>query len=151
MQSSISCNMAGELLLFKVDIKSTFRLLPVHPANRYLLGMQFKDRLFIDTCLPFGLRSAPKLFNILANLLARILQQGVTPLLHYLNNFLFIGPPSLNTCLQHLNTVKKICHTLDVPLALEKVEGAAGVLLFLDILLDTQQMEARFPHENLYV
>ena len=55
-------------LLSKVDIKSAFWLLPVHPANRYLLRIQWKDKLFIDTCLPFGLRSAPKLFNILADL-----------------------------------------------------------------------------------
>ena len=40
-------------LLSKVDIKSAFKLLPVHPADRYLLGMQWKNRLFIDTCLPF--------------------------------------------------------------------------------------------------
>ena len=77
-------------LLAKVDIKSAFRLLPVHPADRYPLGMQWKDKLFVDICLPFGLRSAPKLFNTLANLLAWILQQqGVSPLLHYLDDFLF--------------------------------------------------------------
>ena len=126
-------------LLSKVDIKSAFRLLPVHPADRYLLGMQWKDQLFIDTCLPFGLISIPKLFNILADLLAWILQQqGVAPLLHYLDDFFFIGPPSSNTCLQHLNTVKQVRHTLDVPLALEKVGGPTTALTFLGILLDTQ-------------
>ena len=51
-------------LLAKIDIKSAFRLLPVHPADRHMLGMQWKDGVYIDTCLPFGLRSAPKLFNI---------------------------------------------------------------------------------------
>ena len=111
--------------------------------------MQWKDRLFIDTCLPFGLWSAPKLFNILADLLAWIVQQhGVIPLLHYLDDFLFIGPPSSNTCLQHLNTVKQAWHTLGVPLALQKVGGPTTVLPFLGILLDTQQMEARLPHEK---
>ena len=60
-------------LLAKVDTKSAFWLLPVHPANRYLLGMQWKDKFFIGTCLPFGLRSVPKLLNMLADLLAWIL------------------------------------------------------------------------------
>ena len=50
--------------------------------------------------------------------------------------------------MQHLNTVKQVCHTLGVPLALEKVEGPATVLPFLGILLDTQQMEARLPHKK---
>ena len=100
--------------------------------------MQWKDRLFIDTCLPFGLRFAPKLFNILADLLTWIPQQQVAiPLLHCLDDFLFIGPLSSNICLQHLNTIKKVCHTLGVPLALEKVEGPATVLPFLGILRST--------------
>ena len=137
-------------LLAKVDIKSAFRLLPVHPADRYLLGMQWENELFIDTCLPFGLRSAPKLFNILADFLAWVLQQqGVSPVLHYLDDFLFIGPPASIACLQHLNHVKQVCHTLGVPLAVEKVEGPAAVLSFLGILLDTQQMEARLPEVKL--
>ena len=57
-------------LMAKIDIKSAFRLLPVHPADRHLLAMEWRNKIFIDTCLPFGLRSAPKLFNILADLLS---------------------------------------------------------------------------------
>ena len=59
-------------LLTKVDIKSAFRLLPVHPADRSLLAMQWDNSIYIDGCLPFGLRSAPKLFNITADLLSWI-------------------------------------------------------------------------------
>ena len=57
-------------LLAKIDIKSAFRLLPVHPADRHLLAMRWDQHIFIDKCLPFDLRSAPKLFNILADLLS---------------------------------------------------------------------------------
>ena len=85
-------------LLAKIDIQSAFRLLPVHPKDRHLLGMSWTDGIYIDTCLPFGLRSAPKLFNVMADLLAWILQQqGVTELLHYLD-FLTIGPPMSSRC-----------------------------------------------------
>ena len=45
-------------LLTKFEIQSAFRLLPIHPTDHYLLAMRWKQRLFIDTCLPFGLRSA---------------------------------------------------------------------------------------------
>ena len=58
-----------ETLLAKMDIKSAFRLLPVHPSDRHLLAMEWNKGIYIDTCLPFGLRSAPKLFNILADFL----------------------------------------------------------------------------------
>ena len=63
-------------LLAKIDIKSAFRLLPVHPADRHMLGMQWKDGVYIDTCLPFGLRSSPKLFNILSEFLAWIVKEN---------------------------------------------------------------------------
>ena len=46
-------------MLAKIDIKSVFRLIPVHPADKHLLAMSWKGALYIDTCLPFGLRSAP--------------------------------------------------------------------------------------------
>ena len=95
--------------LAKIDIKSTFRLVPVHVADQHLLGVQWRGAVFIDTCLPFGLRSAPKLFNTLADLLAWILEQhGVQPLLHYLDDFLTIGPPHSPTYQQNLDTIKQV-------------------------------------------
>ena len=51
-------------LLAKIDIKSAFRLLPVHPADRHLLGMKWNGEIYLDSCLPFGLRSAPRLLGI---------------------------------------------------------------------------------------
>ena len=63
-------------LLAKIDIKSAFRLIPVHPADRHWLAMEWEGKILIDTCLPFGLRSAPKLFNNMADLLHWILIMG---------------------------------------------------------------------------
>ena len=84
--------------------------------------MHWKYQIFVDTCLPFGLRSAPKLFNILADLLSWILeQQGVTPLLHYLDDFLLMGPPQSPTCQDNLSTVRHVCSLLGIPLALETI------------------------------
>ena len=104
-------------LLAKIDIKSAFRLLPVHPVDRHMLGMRWNDGVYIDTCLPFGLRSAPKLFNLLADMLAWIAgQNGVSFLLHYLDDFLTIGPASSPTCQHNLEVLTQICNYLGVPL-----------------------------------
>ena len=137
-------------LLAKIDIKSAFRLLPVHPADRNMLGMRWNDGVYIDTCLPFGLRSAPKLFNILADMLAWIAKQnGVSFVIHYLDDFLTMGPPSSPTCQRNLDILTQICNYLGVPLAFEKVEGPSTVLSFLGIVLDTTRMEARLPEDKL--
>ena len=57
--------LGSNALLAKLDIKSAFHLLPVHPADRHLLGNEWHNSIYLDTCLPFRLHSAPKLFNIL--------------------------------------------------------------------------------------
>jgi len=51
-------------MLAKIDVKSAFWLLPVHPADCHLLAMKWKKQLYTDTCLPFGIRSAPKLLYL---------------------------------------------------------------------------------------
>ena len=134
-------------LLAKLDIRNAFRLMPVHSADRHLLAMEWKSGIFIDTCLPFGLRSSPKLFNILADFLAWILEhQGVSCILHYLDDFLTIGRPGSIECIL---TMIQVCQLLNVPLATEKVEGPATELEFLGIILDTVRMEARLPEDKL--
>ena len=106
---------------------------------------------YIDTCLPFGLRSAPKLFNIMADFLAWIATQYDIPfLIHYLDDFLTMGMANSPICQRNLNILTQICNYLGVPLALEKVEGPLTTLPFLGILLDTVKMEARLPEEKLH-
>ena len=38
-----------------------------------LLGMLWKDRVYVDKVLPFGLRSAPLLFTVVADMLQWIM------------------------------------------------------------------------------
>ena len=98
-------------LLAKIDIKSAFRLLPVHPADRHMLGMQWNGGIYIDTCLPLGLRSASKLFDILAEFLAWVAKQSnVSFLIHYLDDFLTMGPTSSLTCQHNLDTIIQMCN-----------------------------------------
>ena len=51
----------------KTDIESAFRLIPVHPNDWELLGMFWNGQYYFDKVLPFGLRSAPYIFNQLSD------------------------------------------------------------------------------------
>ena len=137
-------------LLAKIDIKSAFRLVPVHPADRHPLSMRWDQHIFIDTSLPFGLRLAPKLFNILADLLSWILeQQQVSPVLHYLDDSLTMGSQQSTTRANNLKAIMKTCSMLGIPLVLEKVEGHSHCLTFLWITLDIRLTQARLPNDKL--
>ena len=138
-------------MLAKIDIQSAFRLLPVHPEDRHLLAMSWKGELYIDHCIPFGLRSAPRLFNILADLLSWATQKaGVSYLIHYLDDYLTVGPPLSQVCQHNVDIFTSLCTDLGVPLATDKLEGPATSLRFLGIILDTNCMEIRLPADKLY-
>eukprot|EP00731_Ephydatia_muelleri_P034267 Em0053g13a len=75
----------------KIDLKAAFHLIPVRAVDWVHLGM---DR----TCLPFGLCSALSLINNYADALHWIMASNYgAQLLHYLDNFLLVGPPSKDT------------------------------------------------------
>ena len=49
-------------LLAKNDIECAYRLILVHPHDRPVQAMRWNGDIYVDSMLPFGLRSAPKFF-----------------------------------------------------------------------------------------
>lgn len=72
--------------------------------------MLWQDKLFVDGALPFGLRSALKLFSAVADALLWIMgQHGVECTLHYLDDFLIIGSTGVGACSRTLGTSLRLC------------------------------------------
>ena len=65
-------------LMAKFDVESAYRNVPVHPSDRYLLGMKWRNQYYVDLALPFGLRSAPFIFNAIADMVEWILVHSGT-------------------------------------------------------------------------
>jgi hypothetical protein len=63
----VAASYTAGALLAKVDIESAYRLIPVHPQDHPLQAMEWRGHLYVDPMLPFGLRSAPTIFNALAD------------------------------------------------------------------------------------
>ena len=123
---------------------------PVHPSDHHLLGMRWRGSFYFDRVLPFGLRSAPFIFNCLAEALDWIAKErGVTPIHHYLDDFFVAGVPDSQHCTHHLNTLTSLCTVLGIPLAEDKREGPTTCLEYLGILLDSASLEARLPPNRL--
>ena len=128
-------------LIAKTDVKSAYRLVPIRPHDRRWLGMRWKDRVYIDGMLPFGLRSAPKIFNVA--------QEGIDWIYHYLDDFALLGPPNSPDCQRALDTLTQVFDSLGVPLAPEKREGPCTTITFLGIVIDTVRQELRLPQDKL--
>ncbi len=77
--------------LAKFDVSGAFRTVPVHPDDRHLLSMWWHGHTYVDKVLPFGLRSAPKLYNAIADGLLWILINSDQVLgIHYLDDFFVV-------------------------------------------------------------
>ena len=87
-------------LIAKTDTESVFRIIPVHLVDILLLGVLWQGNCYVDHMLPFGLRSAPKIFNAVADALEWVCQQaGIEHIFHYLDDFAIVGHPSANSTL----------------------------------------------------
>ena len=137
-------------MMAKVDVKSAYRNIPVHPEDRWMMGMMWEGALFVDTCLPFGLRSAPKIFTAIADAVEWIVcREGASSIMHYLDDFLVVGAPNSSECVATLTTLLRVFDRLGLPVALEKLEGPLSCLVFLGFELDSEARVIRLPQLKL--
>ena len=149
--TSVLSKLGRGALLAKVDLKSAFRMVPVHGEDWELLGLYWKQAFYVDTCLPFGLRSAPFLFNQFAEALQWILKSnyGFRWLIHYLDDYLIMTTADHSQCKQLLDRFLSVCASLGIPVAMEKVDGPATIIIFLGLELDSNLQQIRLPAEKL--
>ena len=134
----------------KTDLKSAFRLIPIHPDDWNLLGIYWKAHYYVDLYLPFGLRSSPYIFNQFSDTLEWILKYnyGLRHVIHILDDF-FVAEPSRVECLNTFSTLLRVFMSLRAPLVASKTLSPSQVLEFMGIVLDTTCMEARLPEDKL--
>lgn len=56
-------------VILKRDVKDAFRNVPVAPQHQWLLGFRWGGNFYKETCLLFGLATAPFIFNLFAEAL----------------------------------------------------------------------------------
>ena len=135
--------------LVKADIKEAYRMVPIHPEDQHLLGIQWNDSVYVDRMLPFGLRSAPKIFSAIADAAQWVLKNmGVTLSLHYLDDFILVAKSTAEATQQKHLLVSQF-ERLGIPLEPAKLEGPTTCLTFLGIEVDTVALQLRLPGPKL--
>lgn len=69
------------------------------------------------------------------------LQTDSTHVIHYLDDFLFMGPADSSHCLYLFSEFRVICRCFGIPLAEDKSVWPTTCLKFLGITIDTALME----------
>lgn len=135
--------------LVKADVKEAYRMVPVHPQDRWLLGISWGPTVYVDNVLPFGLRSAPKIFTAIADAAQWLMvNRGVDRLLHYMDDFAFVAESRMEAE-RKKQLLVSVWSELGIPLEPAKLEGPATCLTFLGIEVDTMTLQLRLPSEKL--
>lgn len=116
--------------------------------------MEWRGKFYVDLALPFGLRSAPFIYNSVANMLEWILRNNyaVLDFLHYLDDYFTLGPPNSEKCARNLATIQEVCAHVGVPLApafREVYRSYYMHRLFGHIEVDSVEICARLPDDKL--
>jgi hypothetical protein len=137
-------------LMAKLDLKAAYRRVPVHPDDQGLLAIKWGGSIYLDTALPFGLSSAPKIFTAMADGLAWCMAwEGIEGFIHYLDDYFFCSSVSSTACQRALDVAVPLCGSLGFPVAPEKVVPPATVITFLGIEIDSIKFELRLPKRKL--
>lgn len=138
-------------LIGKMDLKSAFRLLPIHPSDFCLLGIKFQDCYYFDKCLPFGCALSCALFEKFSNFLHWALSHTTksSNICHYLDDFLFVGPNASNECDRLMQQFSHICKDLGVQIAADKTEGPTTNITYLGLGIDTVSQTLFIPHDKV--
>ena len=83
--------------LGKADIKSAFRMVPLHKNYHHLMGFSWRGAYYYDTCLAMGLSESCRIFETISDALAYILDRhfGITRVIKILDDFLFVDPTQI--------------------------------------------------------
>ena len=133
--------------LAKTNIKNAFRIIPIHPDDYNLLGMQWKGLDYYDRCMPMDCSSSCLTFETFSTGVEWFAHQ-ITFILHLLDDFLLVAP-SAQLGQQQLDLLLSLCSYLGIPMAPEKTCGPSTTLSFAGIELDSILLEARLPIDKI--
>lgn len=138
-------------LMAKVDIQEAFRIVPIHPSDRHLLGFKFDGCVYVDKCLPMGCRSSCQIFETLSTALqsAAIIHFDCSGITHILDDFIFVGPKQSSQVLRHLNSFLYMCFDCGIPIKESKTVLPTTVIQAHGIEVDSVAMELRLPQDKL--
>lgn len=148
---SIVRNLGKNALIAKMDIKSAFRLLPVHPSDFCLLGFMIGNKYYIDLNMPMGASVSCFTFECFSKFLHHLTSEDAhsNNLDHYLDDFFFAGRQNTTECHDLMESFTRVCKRLNVPIAEEKSEGPKCKMEYLGLTINTIEMTIEIPVKKL--
>lgn len=139
--------------VIKRDMKDAFRNIPLAPHIFWLFGFSWSGCFYSETCLPFGLRTAPFIYNLFAEAFHWMLESYLYLefLVHYLDDFIWViaSREATHERLHKDRTgYKTLSAILGIPEEPAKDQEGSEVV-FLGLLINTHLLTASLPEDKL--
>merc|ERR1711991_1143311 len=127
--------------LWCIDMKDSYFTLPIRKEYIPLFGAEWHGKIFFYACLPFGLATAPRIFNMFADCLQYIVElEHETDKLkmfdHYLDVF-FAGHPNKSIATKQFNGLDNLLKKVNIPTSERKKVAPTHKITLLGYQLDT--------------
>jgi hypothetical protein len=137
-----------DAIVIKIDIKDAYRLLPVRLEDLCFLTFACGENHFLDSRVTFGLRSAPRLFNVFADAIQYILQaNGIESVMHYLDDFVAVVSMKSGLAQDAEILIKEVFAALNIKLSAKKCQCGTEVEL-LGFRVNTHTQKISLPDEK---
>jgi len=134
--------------LTKLDLKSAFFHVPLHPRQRRTLCFNWRGVTYNFLVLPFGWNESPVQFDKVISFVTRILRNKGIRLCHYIDDFL-IAASSLAQATQHTNLALEIFTSLGWAINSEKsILNPCQVIDYIGYRIDTRRSAISLPKER---
>lgn len=132
----------------KVDLKSAYRHVAIHPENWELYGFEWNGEYWIDRQLCFGLNFAPWVFTQFTDALVWLAKKrGIRWIIGYIDDFLIVAETK-EECQAAYDSFCNLLAELGFSRSPSKCIEPCQCLEFLGITLDTTIPEARLSPEK---
>ena len=134
--------------MYKTDLARGYRQLRVDPADWPLLGFMHDDRIYMDLCPPFGLRTSALFMQRTSEAICYIHGKRGYLSRAYLDDF--GGAENREErATKALDTLQIVMGELGIQEALHKVCRPAKVMVWLGIIFDWEKMTMAIPEEKM--
>lgn len=134
-------------LLYKVDIQRCYRWLPVDPGDYHLLGIWWRDLLYFDSKIPFGLRTGALAAQRTTNALVYIYQQKGYDAINYIDDL--GSAEEQESAFVAYSELIQLINSLGFKVADSKCSPPSTKMVFLGKEFDSDTMTVSIPSYKL--
>ena len=133
--------------IFKIDLARAYRHFRADVSNYCMFMIEWERKFYIDTSIPFGLRTGAMICQRVTNALAYILSQRGINICNYIDDLAGCNYPGQAT--KDYIMAREVTRELGLQEAPHKLCPPSTNMIFLGVLFDTLKLTLQIPQDKV--